>query len=74
MARNPAMQWIGRAGISQLAIAAIDTALWDLKAKHMELPLWEALGGSTKEVLPAYNTDIGWLSIPDNQLVDGANG
>jgi L-alanine-DL-glutamate epimerase-like enolase superfamily enzyme len=72
MARNPAMQWIGRAGISQLAIAAIDTALWDLKAKHMELPLWAALGGVTKEVLPAYNTDIGWLSIPDDQLVDGA--
>jgi L-alanine-DL-glutamate epimerase-like enolase superfamily enzyme len=44
----------------------------DLKAKHMELPLWAAVGGSTKEVLPAYNTDIGWLSIPDNQLVDGA--
>jgi L-alanine-DL-glutamate epimerase-like enolase superfamily enzyme len=72
MARNPAMQWIGRAGIAQLAIAAIDTALWDLKAKHMEMPLWSALGGTTKDVLPAYNTDIGWLSIPDDQLISGA--
>ncbi|MEP7279371.1 MAG: mandelate racemase/muconate lactonizing enzyme family protein [Bacteroidota bacterium] len=72
MARNPAMQWIGRAGIVQLAIAAIDTALWDLKAKHMELPLWGALGGVTSEVLQAYNTDIGWLSIADDKLVDGA--
>jgi L-alanine-DL-glutamate epimerase-like enolase superfamily enzyme len=72
LARNPAMQWIGRAGITQLAIAAIDIALWDLKAKQLQLPLWSALGGSTKEVLPAYNTDIGWLSIPDAQLVDGA--
>ncbi len=72
MARDPAMQWIGRAGISQIAIAAIDIALWDLKAKHMKLPLWSALGGATKAVLPAYNTDIGWLSIPDDQLVDGA--
>lgn len=72
LARHPAMQWIGRAGISQLAIAAIDIALWDLKAKYMKLPLWSALGGSTKDILPAYNTDIGWLSIPDSQLVDGA--
>jgi L-alanine-DL-glutamate epimerase-like enolase superfamily enzyme len=72
MVRNPAMQWIGRAGIAQLAVAAIDTALWDLKAKYMEMPLWSALGGATKEILPAYNTDIGWLSIPDDKLVDGA--
>ena len=72
MARFPAMQWIGRAGISQLAIAAIDTALWDAKAKFLEMPLWKMLGGSAKEVLPAYNTDIGWLSIPDKQLVEGA--
>jgi L-alanine-DL-glutamate epimerase-like enolase superfamily enzyme len=72
IARDPAMQWIGRAGITQIALAAIDTALWDLKAKHIELPLWSALGGSTKDVLPAYNTDIGWLSIPDDRLVDGA--
>lgn len=72
MARHPAMQWIGRAGISQLAIAAIDIALWDLKAKFMQLPLWKAMGGSTKEALTAYNTDIGWLSIPDEELVAGA--
>lgn len=72
MSRHPAMQWIGRMGITQLAIAAIDTALWDLKAKQMQVPLWSLLGGVTKEALPAYNTDIGWLSIPDDQLVDGA--
>jgi len=68
----PAMQWIGRAGITQLAIAAIDTALWDIKAKKYNMPLWELLGGATKDVLPAYNTDIGWLSIPLDKLADGA--
>lgn len=67
----PAMQWIGRAGISQLAISSIDTALWDLKAKKQGVPLWELLGGSTKEVLQAYNTDIGWLSVPLDELVNG---
>ncbi len=72
MSRYPPMQWIGRMGITQLAIASIDTALWDLKAKHNQVPLWSLLGGATKETLPAYNTDIGWLSIPDDQLVEGA--
>ena len=72
IARFPAMQWIGRSGIAQLALAAIDTALWDLKAKKMDLPLWQLLGGTTKKILTAYNTDIGWLSIPDVQLVEGA--
>ncbi len=72
MSRYPAMQWIGRMGITQLAIGAIDTALWDLKAKHMQVPLWSLLGGATKEQLPAYNTDIGWLSIPARRLVEGA--
>lgn len=68
--RNPSMQWIGRAGITQLALAAVDIALWDLKAKTQDVPLWKALGGN-KEILPAYNTDVGWLSIPNDQLVKG---
>ena len=29
LARDPALQWIGRAGITTLAHAAIDVALWD---------------------------------------------
>ena len=33
LARNPALQWVGRAGITQLALAAVDVALWDLGAK-----------------------------------------
>ncbi|MFC2126389.1 mandelate racemase/muconate lactonizing enzyme family protein [Bacteroidota bacterium] len=72
MTRFPAMYWIGRAGITQLAIAAIDTALWDLKAKKHGVPLWKLLGGATIDRLPAYNTDIGWLSLPVDTLIQGA--
>lgn len=72
LARFPAMQWIGRAGITQLAVGAIDTALWDLKAKAAGVPLWKLLGGATSESLTAYNTDIGWLSLPLDRLVEGA--
>ena len=42
------MQWVGRAGITHLALAAIDIALWDLRAKAAGLPLWKLLGGATK--------------------------
>lgn len=72
LARFPALQWVGRAGITQLALAAVDVALWDLKAKASQQPLWGLLGGATSEVLEAYNTDIGWLSIPDDKLVSGS--
>jgi L-alanine-DL-glutamate epimerase-like enolase superfamily enzyme len=72
LARFPAIQWVGRAGMTQLALAAVDIALWDLKAKHVGVPLWSLLGGATSPLLEAYNTDIGWLSIPTDQLVEGS--
>ena len=45
-----------------------------LKAKAAQVPLWKLLGGAVRERVRAYNTDIGWLSIPDDALVAGAAG
>ena len=59
----------GPGGIFNLALSALDTALWDIRAKSMNLPLWKLLGGAAKEKLEAYNTDIGWLSIAKHDLV-----
>jgi len=56
--------WVGRAGITHLALGAIDIALWDLKAKQAGVPLWELLGGSATKKVEAYNTDGGWLNWP----------
>jgi L-alanine-DL-glutamate epimerase-like enolase superfamily enzyme len=43
----------GRGGPTVLAISAFDIALWDLKAKRAELPLWNLLGGCDPRV-PCY--------------------
>lgn len=70
LARYPAIQWVGRAGITHLALAAVDVALWDLAAKKAKEPLWKFLGGQITPALEAYNTDIGWLSFSLEQLID----
>jgi L-alanine-DL-glutamate epimerase-like enolase superfamily enzyme len=69
---TPPIQWIGRAGISHLALAAVDIALWDLYSKSERAPLWSVLsGGQSPPRLEAYNTDVGWLNIPLERLVAG---
>lgn len=67
----PSSQWVGRSGITQLALSAVDIALWDLKAKAAALPLWKLLGGGSGTKITAYNTDGGWLNLSTQELVDG---
>ncbi len=47
---NEDMQWhihyVGRGGIASFAISACDIALWDLRGKTSELPLWKMAGGA----------------------------
>ena len=57
--------------ITSLALAAIDTALWDLKCKKADLPLWKAAGGS-RDQIPLYTTEGGWLNLPTEALVEDA--
>ncbi len=62
------LHWIGRAGVTTVAMAALDIATWDLMAKACGKPLWQLLGGCREEV-PSYNTDGGWLSWSEEELV-----
>jgi len=55
--------------ITSLALAAIDTALWDARCRRFGLPLWKAAGGAQPRV-PVYTTEGGWLHHPAQQLVD----
>lgn len=57
--------------ITSLALAAIDTALWDLRAKRAGLPLWRLAGGA-KSSVPLYTTEGGWLQLPIEALVEDA--
>lgn len=57
--------------ITSLALAAIDTALWDLRCKRANLPLWRLAGGA-KPSIPVYSTEGGWLHIETQVLVDDA--
>ena len=42
-----------RPGVSNIAIAAMDIALWDLAARQQSLPLYKLLGGA-RDSIPAY--------------------
>ena len=59
--------------ITSLALAAVDTALWDLRCRRTEQPLWIAAGGARDRV-PLYDTEAGWLHLSIDELVGGAKG
>jgi L-alanine-DL-glutamate epimerase-like enolase superfamily enzyme len=57
--------------ITSLALAAVDTALWDLKCLRAGQPLWKVAGGAQRQV-PVYTTEGGWLHHSARQLTDEA--
>ena len=54
--------------ITSLALAAIDTALWDWRCRRDGQPLWKAAGGAKKRI-PVYTTEGGWLHLPTETIV-----
>ena len=65
-------------GVWSTAVSALDIALWDIKGKYYDEPVWRLLGGARSEV-PAYITfgfpeyDIDQLQTLAEQLVDEGN-
>jgi mannonate dehydratase len=43
-----------RGPVTMTAIAAVDTALWDIKAKSLNVPLYQLLGGASREAVLVY--------------------
>ena len=67
-----AIRNLGRPGIASMAIAAVDVALWDLKARLLKLPLVTLLGAAQSEVM-IYGSG-GFTSYSDEQLQEQLGG
>ncbi len=61
----------GPGGIFSLALSAIDTALWDIKGKALEQPLWKLLGGHRDRV-PTYASGALRRGLTDDQAAQAA--
>jgi mandelate racemase len=62
---------LGRQGVTLIATAALDMAMWDALAKAAGLPLVVLLGGTVGPVR-TYNTNGLWL-IPIERIADEAS-
>ena len=62
---------VGRSGVATQAIAALDIALYDLKAKRADLPLAKLLG-AYRDSVQTYNTSGGFLQAPIEEVKERA--
>ena len=61
-------------GILAGAIAGLDIAMWDLKAKILDVPIWRLLGGKFRDEIPLYGsfaTDR-WRKLSPREAADMA--
>ena len=62
---------VGRSGVATQAIAAIDIALWDLKAKRAACR-WPSCSARTATRCRVYNTSGGFLHAPIEEVKERA--
>mmetsp|Transcript_9314 Transcript_9314/g.20132 ORF Transcript_9314/g.20132 Transcript_9314/m.20132 type:complete len:421 (+) Transcript_9314:78-1340(+) len=60
----------GRKGIAIQALSALDLAIWDALGKLRNMPVYQMLGGKTKETMPVYAT----TARPDHAQKLGFHG
>jgi L-alanine-DL-glutamate epimerase-like enolase superfamily enzyme len=65
------LQTVGRRGLVQQVYSAFDVALWDLKAKVANLPLYKLLGGA-REATAVYGSDTGWLWMSPAEIIEAS--
>src|SRR5918999_2427525 len=60
-------------GVETRALSAFDIALWDLYGKVCNRPLYQMLGGASRDRIRAYNTCAGYRYIRDARQQTSAN-
>lgn len=53
-----------RAGHYMMAISAVDNALWDLRGRFFNAPVYQLLGGPTRSEVEAYGSCLGYSVEP----------
>ena len=54
----------GRSGLFLTGVSPVDCALWDLKGKAWNQPVYRLLGGPTRTAVPAYASMLGFSTDP----------
>jgi len=49
----------GRSGIFMMAISAVDNALWDLRGRYFQAPVYRLLGGPSRNSVEVYGSCLG---------------
>lgn len=66
------IHYVGRGGIASFAISTLDIALWDIRCKKAQLPLWQMAGGAGN-TCKAYCGGID-LQFPLKKLLSNIQG
>jgi len=61
------VSFFGFAGAEMRAISAVDIALWDLLGQYTEQPIYNLLGGRSRDRIPIYNTCVSHGACNDYQ-------
>jgi hypothetical protein len=63
----------GRSGLFMTGLSPVDCALWDLKGKAWDQPVYRLLGGPTRDSVPAYASMLGFSIEPDEAAKTAQN-